>query len=664
MNPISDTQNPIPDTTRPKILIVDDKVENLISLEKILADLDVEFVRADSGNEGLKKALESEFAIALVDIQMPGMDGFEMVELMRQERKTLHLPVIFVSAIYKEEYYQIKGIETGAVDFITKPIVPKILIGKVRVFLDLHNNKISLEEEVKRRKESEKVVRASESRLRKLNEQLEEKYNELQASEERFRTLVLTIPDVVYRLDTDGKFTFINDSVRGLGYQSKEIIGEHFSKLILPADLEAVSRLKVLPKYAGRRTGDENAPKLFDERRTGERQTMGLEIRLISKGKGNAVSAVLDAIGDEYIICEVNSSGLYALNPYAKNKVLIGTVGVIRDITARKLLEEELLEANEVLEIRVEERTAELSRANEFLEVEIAERKRVEEEIEKHRDHLEELVGERTIELDKRVLEVEQLNSAMVNLLEDLRISNENLEITTQKLAGTNKELEAFAYSVSHDLRAPLRAINGFSQMLVEDYGDKLEPEGQRQLDIIQENARNMGQLIDDLLAFSRLGRIGMTFSNIDMSVIAKEVFEQLQFAEGERSVQLKLDALPPAHCDLAMIREVFSNLLSNALKYTRPNEAAIIEIAGRTDGEEIIYSVKDNGVGFDMKYADKLFRVFQRLHGPEEFEGTGIGLALVQRIISRHGGRVGGEGKVDQGATFWFALPKGGSDQ
>jgi len=480
MNPISNTQNPTPNTIRPKILIVDDKVENLISLEKIFADLDVEFVRANSANVGLKKALESEFAIALVDVQMPGMDGFEMVELMRQERKTRHLPVIFLSAIYKEEYHQIKGIETGAVDFLTKPIIPKILIGKVRVFLDLHKNKMSLEEEIKQ----------------------------------------------------------------------------------------------------------------------------------------------------------------------------------------RKLLEKELLEANEILEISVEKRTAELFEANEALKVEMEERKKIDDELEKHRDHLEQLVGERTIELDKRILEVEQLNRGMVNLLEDLRISNESLEIMTQKLADTNTELEAFAYSVSHDLRAPLRAINGFSEMLVEDYGDKFEPEGQRQLDIIQESARNMGQLIDDLLTFSRLGRKGMTFSNIDMSVIAKEVFEQLQFAEGERSVQLKLNALPPANCDLAMIREVFSNFLSNALKYTRPNEAAVIEIAGRTDGEELIYSVKDNGVGFDMKYADKLFRVFQRLHGPEEFEGTGIGLALVQRIISRHGGRVGGEGKVDQGATFWFTLPRGGSDQ
>jgi two-component system sensor kinase len=287
------------------------------------------------------------------------------------------------------------------------------------------------------------------------------------------------------------------------------------------------------------------------------------------------------------------------------------------------------------------------------------EQKDAHEELEKHHDRLEKMVRERTAELDKRVSEVEQLNRSMVNMLEDLRVSNENLEITTQRLAETNKELEAFAYSVSHDLRAPLRAINGFSQMLVEDYGDKLEPEGQRQLDIIQESGRNMGQLIDDLLTFSRLGRKGITVSHIDMNVVAKEIFEQLQLAEGERSVQLKLNALPSASGDLAMIRAVFSNLLSNALKYTQPVDTAVIEIAGRTDGEEVIYSVKDNGVGFDMKYADKLFRVFQRLHGSEEFEGTGIGLALVQRIITRHGGRVWGEGKENEGATFYFSLPR-----
>jgi len=238
-------------------------------------------------------------------------------------------------------------------------------------------------------------------------------------------------------------------------------------------------------------------------------------------------------------------------------------------------------------------------------------------------------------------------------------IINENLDFRTQQLASANTELDAFAYSVSHDLRAPLRAIIGFSQMLVEDYGDKHDAEGQRQLDIIQDSARNMGQLIDDLLDFSRLGRKGMSMSDIKMDQLAEEVFEKLMHGETDQKVQLTVDTLPPAMGDRSMIREVLLNLLSNAIKFTEPKEIAVIEVSGTGDGDEVIYSVKDNGVGFDMKYADKLFQVFQRLHSAEEFEGTGIGLALVHRIISKHGGRVWGEGKVNEGATFYFSLPR-----
>ncbi len=291
--------------------------------------------------------------------------------------------------------------------------------------------------------------------------------------------------------------------------------------------------------------------------------------------------------------------------------------------------------------------------------VDITERKQVEEELEKHRNHLEEMVGIRTAELDKRISEVEQLNSAMVNLMEDLRVSNDSLVTRTQQLVEANKELDAFAYSVSHDLRAPLRAIDGFSQMLTEDYGDKLDEGGQHQLDVIQNSARQMGQLIDDLLAFSRLGRRELKMSNINIQSLAEEVFEQQQISETERTTQLAVEELPQAIGDRAMIREVLVNLFSNALKYSASQDSSFIGVAGRVEGDESIYSVKDNGVGFDMKYADKLFQVFQRLHSTEEFEGTGIGLALVQRIVHRHGGRVWAEGKVDEGATFYFSLPR-----
>jgi signal transduction histidine kinase len=228
----------------------------------------------------------------------------------------------------------------------------------------------------------------------------------------------------------------------------------------------------------------------------------------------------------------------------------------------------------------------------------------------------------------------------------------------TAQLENANKELEAFSYSVSHDLRAPLRAIDGFSRVLLEDYIDNLDEEGKRVLNVIRNNTQKMGQLIDDLLLFSRLGRQGISPSDIRMTELAKGVFEEIKPPANERNLQFNMKTLPLAQGDRSMMKQVFANLLSNAIKFTRPREMATIEIGGTNDGAENIYYVKDNGVGFDMEYVNKLFGVFQRLHSAVEFEGTGVGLAIVQRIIHRHGGRVWAEGKVGEGATFYFSLP------
>jgi len=283
-----------------------------------------------------------------------------------------------------------------------------------------------------------------------------------------------------------------------------------------------------------------------------------------------------------------------------------------------------------------------------------------EEDLKKCRENSEKIIKKRTAKLDKRISEVKQLNNAILNLLDDHRISNESLEDKTQRLFLANKELDAFAFSVSHDLRIPLRAIDGFSKMLFEDYGDKLCADGLRKLNVIQNSAKDMGRLINDLLAFSRLGRKAMSMSDINMGQLAEEVFEQLRLNASGQAVRLNIQALPPGYGDRSLIREVFGNLISNAIKFSRPSEVAVVELSGKTEGKEILYSVKDNGVGFDMKYADKLFQVFQRLHSTEEFEGTGVGLALVQRIIHRHGGRVWAEGKLNEGAIFYFTLPRG----
>jgi PAS domain S-box-containing protein len=236
--------------------------------------------------------------------------------------------------------------------------------------------------------------------------------------------------------------------------------------------------------------------------------------------------------------------------------------------------------------------------------------------------------------------------------------ADERLRERSQQLEVANEALGSFTYSVSHDLRAPLRAINGYAHILAEEHGDALDDESRRVLDVICSNARQMGRLIDDLLSFSRLGRTDLERSPIDMTILARSAIDELRRAEPQRRVHVVLHDLPSAVVDATMLRQVFANLIGNAWKFSRDRADATIEIGSFEDGGETIYFVKDNGAGFDMDYASKLFRVFERLHRADEFEGTGVGLAIVQRVVQRHRGRVWAEARVGGGATFYFALP------
>ena len=247
---------------------------------------------------------------------------------------------------------------------------------------------------------------------------------------------------------------------------------------------------------------------------------------------------------------------------------------------------------------------------------------------------------------------------------EVIRRINEELEgrvrERTAQLEAVNKELEAFSYSVAHDLRAPLRAVDGYTRILIEEYESRLDAEGKRICSVISESAKDMGKLIDDLLAFSRVGRAVMSSSVINMETMARSIFFELTNPESRERIDFRVGPLPSATGDTSLIRQVWMNLLSNAVKFSSKKELAIIEVSAELSADEIVYSIRDNGAGFDMQYMDKLFGVFQRLHSTKEFEGTGVGLAIVHRIILRHGGRIWAEGETGKGATFHFTFRKG----
>ena len=227
----------------------------------------------------------------------------------------------------------------------------------------------------------------------------------------------------------------------------------------------------------------------------------------------------------------------------------------------------------------------------------------------------------------------------------------------TAQLEAANQELETFSYSVSHDLRAPLRALDGFALAVIEDYGPQLPEQGRGRLQAIRKAAERMGKLIDDLLAFAHLSRQPLNKRTVETDQLVRGALGELSAEQSGRQIELRVGELPPCQGDPALLKQVWVNLLSNALKYTRGREPAVIEIGCSRDHAECVYFVRDNGTGFDMQYAGKLFGVFQRLHSASEFEGTGVGLAIVQRIVLRHGGRIWAEAAVDRGATFYFTL-------
>jgi signal transduction histidine kinase len=346
---------------------------------------------------------------------------------------------------------------------------------------------------------------------------------------------------------------------------------------------------------------------------------------------------------------------LSALIRFATAGVSMGTVFALVQI-APKVIE---LKSPEMLEKLVAIRTAELQGLNLRLQEEVNQRERAEQKL-----------VEINLQLEEKSKGLEEMNSALIQRERDLMVVKEKIdemnlqlekkvEERTQELHTTNHELEAFTYSVSHDLRAPLRAIDGYARILAEDYDSRIDSQGKHLINVITKNAKYMGQLIDDLLEFSRTSRTTLNRSVFLTTDEVKRLTSELLIHEKGRDIEIEFKTLEPIKGDTNMLRQVWINLLSNALKYTSKKSNARIEIGSVLYDDEVKYYVKDNGVGFDMEYVDKLFGIFQRLHKKEEFPGTGVGLALVKRILDRHEGKIWAEAELNYGAVFYFTLPR-----
>nr|WP_320191607.1 response regulator [uncultured Desulfobacter sp.] len=698
-----------------KILIVDDKPENIFSLKKVLAEINAEIIEALNGNDALIASLNHEFALAILDVQMPEMDGYELAEFLRSEEKTRSIPIIFVSAVYSSDYHVFKGYEAGAVDFMVKPFETKILLSKVNVFLELDRQK--------------RALAASKAHI-------ERQLHALNASEYRFKSLVETVPDIVYRINTDGCFSFVNHAVKRLGYEPEELVGRHFSCLIRPMDLAQVSRETAIDKLS---IGALNKPlKLFDERRTGDRKTTGLEIRLVSKKGNHNLTATLEQIGDDSIVVEINSAGLYSENTKNENKIHLGTVGVIRDITQRKKLENHLRKSKEKLKQRVAERTRELVEKNRELRAEIELRKTAEQTVRKTQKQWEEIfeaIGHMAVVIDDNHtiiaanrFAVQQIgipknkiigakchdifhgsNSPILhcpiqkNIPEGFSSSEMIIDIfdktyihTTTPVFGGNddhtKFIEIFtditrrkilekellqahkmeaigtlAGGIAHDFNNILSALIGFSQLALKNAEkDSLMEED---LTEILNCGLRAKDLVRQILTFAR--QSDEKYSYIQMDYIVKEVAKFIR-STIPTSIELNTDVQSASviFANPTQIHQVMMNLCTNSA-HAMKNAGGALGISltdekiDKTDtestrdlepGNYVKLEVSDTGTGIAPQVMEKMFEPYFTTKA--QGEGTGMGLAVVQGIVKDIGGTIKVKTALGQGTVFTILIP------
>jgi PAS domain S-box-containing protein len=606
------------------ILIVDDKPANLMALETLLETPDRVLINANNGKDALKITLNRDIDLIILDVQMPDMDGFEVAQILKSNNRTKDIPIIFASAERTERRFMMKGYEEGGMDYLFKPLDPEVAKAKVAVLLQLQLQK----------------------------KELQEKNNSLEKS----ALLINNSADIIGIIDAKTfKIEEINEAFSAiLGYSLSEAKETSLVFFLSDEDRRMVQQLKKKEKE-----------RLSFETRIycKDRSIKWLQWNVVVKYEKWFVNArditeikEVEKIRN-YLATVVKQSGDAIYIHDTEGKIMSWNEGA-KDIYG--YLEKEAIKMNvgniipEFDQTQSEELRRRLFAGEKLQDVEA-------KRITKHGKLIDVLFSAATIldaASEKSVISITERDITGQKIADEkIKQLNCDLQDNVVKLQSVNKELESFSYSVSHDLRAPLRAINGYTKIIEEDYGASLDEEARRLFAGIKSNSDRMNILIEDLLKLSRLGKKALEKSEINMNEMVERVLAEISRSAGHKASVIS-HPLAPGFGDPSLLNQVWTNLLSNAIKYSSRKERPEIEIGCTQKEEGVIYYVKDNGAGFSMDYAEKLFNVFQRLHSSNDFEGTGVGLAIVHRIISKHGGRIWAEAKVNEGAVFYFTIP------
>jgi len=692
------------------ILLVDDEPKNLTVLETILSNASYRLVRAESADEALLALVVEEFALLVLDIQMPGMDGFELAQMIKGRKKTAGVPIIFLTAYYSEDQHVLEGYETGAVDYLHKPINPDILRSKVAVFAELHRksralgiaNLALLAEVTRRQRAQEELCRARdqlEQKVRERTAEIEQASSGLEAeiaehrraeealrqSEARLRLFLEHALDAFITIDTRGCVTAWNRQAEVIfGWDRAEAVGRKLAELVIPPRLRT-AHAEGLARFLATGAGPILNRRIEVDalHRDGREFPVELSVTpvqwdgqvffdafvrdITEQRKAADVRSELAAIvesSDDAIIGKTLDGIITSWNPAAQRHYGY-TAEEVRGKSISLLIPPE--QPDELPEILQHLRRGEVPKHTETVRMrKDGSRVQVSLSVSPLKGTDGRVIGAASIARD--ITERKRSQMALETQAQELAEAN-------AFLSRSNRDLDEFAYVASHDLREPLRGIHNYATFLLEDYADKLDAEGRLKLETLRRLSKRMDTLIDALLQFSRVGRTELAIQRTNLQQVLDGVLDLLRIRLEEQGVEIRVPTpLPAVVCDRVRIGEIFENLIVNAVKYNdkperwveigmapsasdRPEPAAGAGKRPRTKPPTVFY-VRDNGIGIPERHREIVFRIFKRLHGRDKFGGgTGAGLTIVKKIVERHGGRIWIESIPGEGTTFFFTL-------